>query len=134
LCLKTLNKKLLEKIKNLKDKEKDIKDKLNVLENDKLSRLRNHNQVLLTQIKKLTSNNKSLNDKLEQLQEVVSKSPVISVQVEDKEININPFKIVTQKEDKSIEVKTHAEVAVQMMNIPNDDSVISTTTTTPKGN
>jgi len=48
LCLKTLNEKLLEKIKNLKDKEKDAKDKVNDSENGELSRLRNHNQALLT--------------------------------------------------------------------------------------
>lgn len=106
LCLKTLDQKLLEQIKNLKDKEKDTKDKVNDSENDELSRLRNHNQALLMQIKKLKRDNKSLDDKLEQLQEV------------------------TQAEDKPTEVKTHAEVAVQMVDIPNDDSVANSITTT----
>lgn len=131
---KTLNKKLLEKIKYLKDKEEDVKDKVNDSEYGKISRLRSHNQALLMQIKKLKSDKKSLNDKLEQLQEIVSKSLVVSVRFEDKETNTDPVKIVTQAEDKPTEVKTHVEVAIQMMDIPNDDLVANSTTTAPEGN
>lgn len=49
------------------------------------------------------------------------KSRVVSVQVEDKESNTDRVKIVTQGENKPNEVKTYAEVVVQMMDIPNDD-------------
>jgi len=51
------------------------------------------------QIKKIKSDKKFVNDKLEQLQEVVLKSPVVSVQVEDKETNTDLVKIITQAED-----------------------------------
>jgi len=134
LCLKTLKQKLLGQIKNFKNKEKDTKDKVNNSKNDEISRLKNHNQAIFTQIKKLKSDRKSLNDKLEQLQEVVSKSPVVSVQVEDKETNTDPIKIVTQAEYKHTELKTHAEVAVQTIDIPNHDSIANSTTTAPEGN
>lgn len=134
MCRKTLNKKLLEQIKNLKDKEKDTKKKVNDLENGELSRLRNHNQALLAQIKKLKCDKKSLNDKLEQLQGVVLESPVVLVQVENKRTNTDPVKIVTQAEDKPIEVKTHAKVTIQKLGILNDDVVANSTTTMFEGN
>jgi len=123
LHLKTLNQRLLEQIKSIKDKEKDTKDKVNDSENDKRLRLRNHNQNLLTQIKKLKSDKKSLNDKLEQLQEKVLKYPVVSVQVEDKRIITDLVNITTQEEEKPIEVKTNSAIIVKTMEIPSDDSI-----------
>ena len=97
-------------------------------------RLRNHNQTLLTQIKKLKNDKKSLNDKLEQLQNEVLKSLVVSVQVEDKGINTDPVNITSKEEEESREFKTYVEVAIQTMDIPNDDSVANSTTTTPEEN
>ena len=44
------------------------------------------------------------------------------------------MKIITQAKDKPIEVKTHANVVVQMLDIPNDDSVTNSTTTMHEGN
>ena len=62
------------------------------------------------------------------------KSSVISVKVEDEGINIDPINITSKEEEESREVKTYAEVVVQMMDIPNDDSVANSTTTTPEEN
>ena len=108
MCLKSINKKLLEQIKKLKDKEKYTKDKVNDSEYGEISHLRNHNQALLTQIKKLKSDKKSLNDKLEQpTQEEVLKSLVVTVQVEDKGTNTDLVNITTQDEEKPTKVKTY---------------------------
>ena len=56
------------------------------------------------------------------------------MQVEDKETNIDAVKIVTQIEDKPIEVKTNAEVSIQTMDILNSDSIANSTTTMSEGN
>ena len=61
------------------------------------------------------------------------KSPVITVQVEDKGTNTDPVNITTQKEDKLVEGKTYSNVAVQMMEIPSDD-LISNSTIVPEVN
>ena len=91
--LKNLNKNLLEQIRDLKDEKlkiQSIENKVDTSKIKELLRLRNHNQSLLTQINKLKDDKKALKDKLEQLtQEEISKSPVVTVQVEDKGTNTN---------------------------------------------
>lgn len=61
---------MIEQIKKLKDhkpKNQDIKNKIDILENEELSCLRDHNQSLLKQFKKLKKDKKSLHGKSEQL-------------------------------------------------------------------
>ena len=90
LRLKNLNKKLLEQIRDLKNekiKSQNSENKVDKSETKEVLRLRNHNQNLLTQIKKLKCDKMSFKDKLEQLTQEVSKSPSVTVQVEDKEIS-----------------------------------------------
>lgn len=61
------------------------------------------------QIKKLKKDKKSLKDKLEHyIQDEVSRSPVVTAPVEDKETNIEPVNTTTQEEDKSTEGKIHS--------------------------
>jgi len=62
------------------------------------------------------------------------KSSVVLVEVEDKRINTDLADITSKEEEKSREVKTSAEVAVQKIGIPNEDLVVNSTTTTPEGN
>lgn len=124
LCLKNLNKNLLEQIRSLKDEENDTKDKVINSKNEELSRLRNYNQNLLMQIKKLKSDKNLLKDKLEQFnQEEVSKSPIVTVHVENKGTDIDPVNITTQGEDKPTVVKIYSEVAVQTSDISSEDSI-----------
>ena len=69
MCLKNLNKNLLEQIRDLKDEKlkfQNTENKVDKSEIKELLRLRNHNQSLLTQIKKLKEDKKALKDKLEQ--------------------------------------------------------------------
>jgi len=75
-----------------------------------------------------------LNDKLEQHQSEVLTWSVVSFQVEDKGINIDPVNIISKEEEESREVKTYAEVAVQTLDIPTDDAVTHSTTTMSEGN
>ena len=131
--LKTLNQRILEQIKDLKDEK--LKYKINELKNQELIRLKKHNQSLLSQIKKLKDDKKSLKNKLEEfLTKEVSKLSDVTHQVEDKETNTNLVNITTQEEEKPIEVKTNSDVAVQTMEIPSDDSVTNSTTTVPEVN
>jgi rubrerythrin len=69
--LKSLNQRLLEQIKKLKEEESKKEDMNKVDKSDKEenSRLKNHNQNLLKQIKKLKNDKKSLENKLDQIQE-----------------------------------------------------------------
>lgn len=70
-----------------------------------------------------------LKDKLEQLtQEEVLKSPVVTVQVEDKGTNTDPINITTQEKDKLVEVKTSSDVAVQTTEISSEDPTINQVT------
>ena len=75
-----------------------------------------------------------MNDKLEQLQSEVLKSWVVLVQVEDKGVNIDLVNIISKEEEEFREVKTYAKVAIQTMDIPNNDSVTYSTTITPEEN
>ena len=115
LRLKNLNKNLLEQIRDLKDEKFKIQNTENKVDESKtkeLLRLGNHNQSLLNQTKKLKEDKKALKDKLEQVtREEVSKSPVTTVQVENKGTNTDPVNMTTQ-EDKSVEETTHVDVAV----------------------
>lgn len=58
----------------------------------------------------------------------VSKSSDVTIQIEDKGTNTNPFDITTQKEEKPVEGKTYSDVAVQMMKNPNEYFVTNPTT------
>jgi len=76
------------------------------------------------QIKKLKSDKNLLKDKLEQFnQEEVSKSPIVTVHVENKGTDIDPVNITTQGEDKPTVVKIYSEVAVQTSDISSEDSI-----------
>ena len=130
MCLKNLNKNLLEQIKDLKDENIKIQNtekKFDKSETEEILQLKNHNQSLLPQIKKLKDDNKSLKNKLEELiTKEVSKS---SVQVEERGKNMDPINITTQEDERPIEVKTYSEVAVQTVAIPSRDSKANSTTT-----
>lgn len=76
----------------------------------------------------------SLKDKLEQLTQEVSKSPDVTVQVEDKGINIEPVSSRTQEEDQLVEGKTHSHVTIQRMKIPNKNYVSNSKTIVPEKN
>ena len=70
LCLKNLNKNLLEQIKDLKDENIKIQNTENQVdksETEEILHLRNHNQSLINQTKKLKEDKKALKDKLEQV-------------------------------------------------------------------
>lgn len=137
LRLKNLNKNLLEQIRDLKDEKLKIQNTKNKVDESKtkeLLRLRNHSQSLLNQTKKLKEDKKALKDKLEQVtQEEVSKSPVTTVQVENKGTNIDPVNMTTQ-EDKSVEETTNVDVAAQTMDIPSECSITNSTTSSPEEN
>lgn len=66
-------------------------------------------------------------------QEEVSKSPVATVQVENKGTNTDPMNMTTQ-EGKSVEETTHADVAVQTMDIPSKCSINNSATSSPEEN
>lgn len=62
------------------------------------------------------------------------KSPLIIVQVEDKGTNTDLINIITQEDEKPIEVKTYLDVAVQTIEIPSDDFVANSTTSVFEAN
>ena len=58
----------------------------------------------------------------------VLKSSEITIQVEEKRTNINLVNITTKENDKSVEVKTYADVAAHMVKIPSEYFVPNSTT------
>ncbi len=55
------------------------------------------------------------------------------MQVEDKGTNTDPVNMTTQK-DKLVEETTRLDIAVQRINIPSEDSIINSTTSSPEVN
>lgn len=76
-----------------------------------------------------------MKNKLEELlTKEVSKSSDTIVQVEEKRTNTEPINLTVQTNPNLTEVKTYSEVAIQMIEIPSDDSIDDSTTSIPKDN
>lgn len=103
-------------------------DKITADKNEGITCLTHHSEKLLTQIKKLKNDKQSLKNKLELVMKDKSKSSNVTVQIENKGMNIDPINIITQKEDKPAGGKTYLDVAIQMMKNPNEDFVTNSTT------